>query len=207
MDSKRRAFPRFYFVAQNDLLDILSNGNNPSKVMIHMPKIFQAIDTLDLRENGADERPSATGIHSSVGKEFVDFTAPLKLERKVENYLQDVIDTMRSSIKNIAADSLKRFAKKEKADWLQDDPAQVSLLVNLVNWVKAVEAAFENNVMQQCYDNQVGLLTELITMVQGELTGGMRQKIMCMITMDAHSRDIIEKLRDEGVTSSEEFQW
>ena len=35
----------------------------------------------------------------------------------------------------------------------------------------------------------------------------MRQKIMCMITMDAHSRDIIEKLRDEKVESKEEFQW
>lgn len=40
MDSKRRAFPRFYFVSPADLLDILSNGNNPNKVMIHMPKIF-----------------------------------------------------------------------------------------------------------------------------------------------------------------------
>jgi dynein heavy chain len=40
MEGKRRAFPRFYFVSTNDLLDILSNGNNPSKVMKHMPKIF-----------------------------------------------------------------------------------------------------------------------------------------------------------------------
>ena len=40
MEGKRRAFPRFYFVSTNDLLDILSNGNNPSKVMTHMPKIF-----------------------------------------------------------------------------------------------------------------------------------------------------------------------
>lgn len=29
MDSKRRAFPRFYFVSPADLLDILSSGNNP----------------------------------------------------------------------------------------------------------------------------------------------------------------------------------
>lgn len=50
---------------------------------------------------------------------------------------------MRLSIKTIAADSLKRFAKKDKKDWLEDDCAQVSLLVNLVNWVKSVEAAFE----------------------------------------------------------------
>lgn len=40
MDGKRRAFPRFYFVSTTDLLDILSSGNNPKKVMEHMPKIF-----------------------------------------------------------------------------------------------------------------------------------------------------------------------
>lgn len=34
MESKRRAFPRFYFVSTADLLDILSNGNNPIKVMV-----------------------------------------------------------------------------------------------------------------------------------------------------------------------------
>jgi dynein heavy chain len=35
----------------------------------------------------------------------------------------------------------------------------------------------------------------------------MRQKIGCMITMDAHSRDIIYKLYEEKVMNSEEFQW
>ena len=44
-------------------------------------------------------------------------------------------------------------------------------------------------------------------MVQGDLTKPMRQKIGCMITMDAHSRDIIEKLYLEKVYNSEEFQW
>lgn len=55
MDSKRRAFPRFYFVSPADLLDILSNGNNPKKIMVHMPKIFQAIETLHLKDDG--DRP------------------------------------------------------------------------------------------------------------------------------------------------------
>ena len=31
-------------------------------------------------------------------------------------------------------------------------------------------------------------------MAQGDLSKPMRQKIMCMITMDAHSRDIIDLL-------------
>ena len=29
LDSKRLVFPRFYFVSEADLLDILSNGSNP----------------------------------------------------------------------------------------------------------------------------------------------------------------------------------
>jgi dynein heavy chain len=34
LEQKRRKFPRFYFVSTTDLLDILSNGNDPSKVLI-----------------------------------------------------------------------------------------------------------------------------------------------------------------------------
>jgi hypothetical protein len=39
---------------------------------------------------------------------------------------------MRFTLKEIAADSLKRFAQKEKKDWLADDPAQITLLINMV---------------------------------------------------------------------------
>ena len=34
MESKRRSFPRFYFVSTADLLDVLSNGNSPHKASI-----------------------------------------------------------------------------------------------------------------------------------------------------------------------------
>lgn len=74
MSSKQKAFPRFYFVASADLLDILSNGNNPAKIMKHMPKIFQAIDKLELKEVGGGGRPDATSMVSCVGVETVQFT-------------------------------------------------------------------------------------------------------------------------------------
>lgn len=48
LDSKRKAFPRFYFVSVNDLLDILSNGNSPIKVNKHSPKIFQAVEVFNM---------------------------------------------------------------------------------------------------------------------------------------------------------------
>lgn len=68
LDSKRRAFPRFYFVSVNDLLDILSNGNSPAKINRHMSKIFQAIEKLTLVEDSNSSiRPKATEIISCVG--------------------------------------------------------------------------------------------------------------------------------------------
>lgn len=61
--------------------------------------------------------------------------------------------------------------------------------------------------MQKAFDDQVLALTGLIKMVQGDLDKAVRQKIMCMITMDAHSRDIIDKLVQEKVMQYDEFQW
>lgn len=61
--------------------------------------------------------------------------------------------------------------------------------------------------MQQALVDQIKSLTDLIKMVQGDLDKSARQKIMCMITTDAHSRDIIDKLINEEVKLQDEFQW
>jgi len=105
-----------------------------------MPKIFQAIENLELKEEGA--RPLALGMHTNVGTEYVKFTNDLKLQGKVETYMQDVIDTMRSSLKDIAGASLVRLGQMTKEQWLQGDPAQTTLLINILTWTRDVEQAF-----------------------------------------------------------------
>jgi len=50
-------------------------------------------------------------------------------------------------------------------------------------------------------------LVGLIKLVQGDLDKPLRQKIMCMITLDTHSRDIMEQLIVENVRKQDEFQW
>ena len=68
LETKRLAFPRFYFVAQADLLDILSNGNNPKIIATHLSKLFD--NTTDLKFKG--EEKVAIGMFSSE-REYVDF--------------------------------------------------------------------------------------------------------------------------------------
>lgn len=46
LETKRLAFPRFYFVSSADLLDILSNGTQPEFVCKHLTKLFDSIAKL-----------------------------------------------------------------------------------------------------------------------------------------------------------------
>ena len=61
LETKRIAFPRFYFVAPADLLDILSKGTNPQLILRHLSKCFDNIHNLSftLDEKG---NPSKTAI-------------------------------------------------------------------------------------------------------------------------------------------------
>jgi dynein heavy chain len=92
LENKRRVFPRFFFVSTADLLDILSNGNNPSKVMGHMSKIIAAVGSMDLKEDSSGARPFATGLDTCVGQERFDFIESFQLVGRVEIYLQTVIE-------------------------------------------------------------------------------------------------------------------
>ena len=40
LEQKKKAFPRFYFVANQALLDILSNGNRPLKVAAYFKTLL-----------------------------------------------------------------------------------------------------------------------------------------------------------------------
>ena len=51
METKRLAFPRFYFVSSADLLDILSNGNQPELVAKHLTKLFDSMAKLSFEKD------------------------------------------------------------------------------------------------------------------------------------------------------------
>lgn len=55
LETKRIAFPRFYFVAPADLLDILSKGSNPQAILRHLSKCFDNVHNLSFRKDDRGE--------------------------------------------------------------------------------------------------------------------------------------------------------
>ena len=217
--AKRRCFPRFYFTSEADLLDILSNGSTPSKIIHHVTKVMLATATLELEEREG-QRPISKKWIASVGKEEVDFEPQIELNGKVEVYLQTALEAQFSSLNKALQRCLKRYPTQARVEWLMHrdsqnrpaDPAQVALFVAGSRYVQEVNNAFgrlldDPEAMKAQLDLIIHQLKELIILTQGKLGKGDRQRVMCMITMDAHSRDIITRLLRENVTDIDQFQW
>lgn len=212
METKRKDFPRFYFMSSVDLLDVLSNGNNPMKINKHISKIIIAMDRLELVEGSGGERPSAKGMHTRTGIEYIDFYAPCKLMSKVENYLVLILKFMQDSLKAIVKTSLQESKTLEQVPWIKKTPSQVCLLTDLMHFVGNSERginglANNQNSLKDVLQEQLKSLTNLIKTVMDQLDEETMAKVMVLIKAETHSRDVIEKLINEKVNKIDDFIW
>lgn len=86
---------------------------------------------------------------------------------------------MRLTLKEIGRDSLTRFQKLPKAEWLMQDPAQITLLINMLSWVDNVETsllalATKADSLDVALNLQAKLLTDMIILVRTDLNSGER---------------------------------
>jgi dynein heavy chain len=230
---KKNIFPRFYFVSNVALLDILSNGNNPPKVMPHVGDCFDALKYVLLESEEDDDKPEepvaeggkkvtkapaniATTMISKDG-ETVPLFANFVILGAVENWLNELVKVMQDTLRQIMETALNTAAnwelEKPREDWLFDYCAQIVLLASQVFFSEECEGALEElengqeDALKSYLELCNGRLGNLILKVLGELTKQDRAKIITLITIDVHSRDLIQTLIDEKVESGGAFLW
>ncbi|XP_030063865.1 dynein axonemal heavy chain 9 [Microcaecilia unicolor] len=213
LDTKRLAFPRFYFISSADLLDILSNGTNPQLVMRHLSKLFDNMAKMKFQED-TDGTQSKMGLGMySKEDEYVAFSEPCDCSGQVETWLNRVLDTMRATVRHEMTEAVTAYEEKPREQWLFDYPAQVALTCTQIWWTTEVGISFARleegyeNAMKEYYKKQVNQLNTLITMLIGQLSKGDRQKIMTICTIDVHARDVVSKMIAQKVENAQAFVW
>ena len=212
LETKRLAFPRFYFASSADLLDILSNGNQPMMVAKHLTKLFDSMAKLKMRE--VDGKPSNTAVSMTAKDgEIVKFSSECVCEGQVEVWLNKLMNAMRATIRHEFSESMSTYEEKPRDQWLFEYPAQVSLAGTQIWWTSEVSSAFARleegyeNALKDYYKKQIAQLNNLITLLLGSLTKGERQKVMTICTIDVHSRDTVAKMIQQKVESKQSFSW
>ncbi|KAM7360514.1 dynein heavy chain at 93AB isoform 2-T2 [Cochliomyia hominivorax] len=212
LETKRLAFPRFYFVSSADLLDILSNGIQPDMVTKHLTKLFDSIARLKFNRDEQNEIDTASGMYAKDG-EYVEFNEVANMRGPVEVWLNRIQAAMRASLRYYVSEAVVAYEEKQREQWLFDYPAQVSLCGSQIWWSTEVNIAFSrleegyDNAIKDYYKKQISQLSLLITLLLGELTKGDRQKIMTICTIDVHSRDVVAKMIQAKLDSGSAFMW
>jgi len=218
LEEKKKVFPRFYFLSNQSLLDILSNGNNPVKVDEELGNCFDGLRNLNFLLEGPEPYKTALGMNAKDGDEFVEFPTPFVCVGAVENYLCDLETKMQVSLKEILENAKEATEEWDLAKprhlWLSDYCAQVSLLATQLVWTEETQRAFEElenggseSAMKEYFNVTVTRISALIERVRTDLTQEVRIKIITIITIDVHERDVINMFVQQKIVDSGSFAW
>lgn len=218
LETKRKAFPRFYFLANAALLDILSNGYDPQCVQKHLGDCFDAIKSLEyIKKEDGKFSNKAVGMYDKDGAEYVEWPEPFVAEGPVEEWLNRLVKHQQDSLRELMARA-KHTAdnwevEKVRQEWLFDYPAMIALTASQIIWTEETGGAFDSltdgneQAMKEFLKTCITRLETLIMLVLGELSKQDRVKIITLITVDVHNRDVIARLIEDKILEASSFGW
>lgn len=208
LETKRAGFARFYFLSNDELLEILSQTKEVTAVQPHLKKCFEGVNKLEFHVSGKEV--SASAMYSVEG-ECVLWPEHLKIKGNVESWLTDVEDSMRAALRYRLREATADYTQKPRTQWVLDWAAQLVLAAAQYYWSIQVEEAlitkgnaglkeyFEGKMMPQ--------LEGLVELVRGRLSKLGSLTLGALITIEVHARDVIDNLINIGLSDTQDFEW
>ena len=213
LETKRLAYPRFYFVAGADLLDILSKGSNPQLILKHMPKCFDNIKTLEFnKDDHGVPTKVAIGMYSEE-MEYVAWPVTFTCEGPVETWLFNLTNHTHDSLTSRMNESVSAFDEKPREQFIFDWCAQLVAVVCRIVYTEDVNWSFDQleegneNAMRDYNKKQVDCLNKYAELILTDLASNDRKKIIMLMTLDVHARDVTQDLIDKKLENKDCFAW
>ncbi|NWU63519.1 DYH1 protein, partial [Pterocles burchelli] len=202
LETKRRAFPRFYFLSDDELLEILSQTKDPTAVQPHLRKCFENIAQLLFQED-----LQITHMYSAEGEE-VKLFLPIYPTDNVEDWLLEVEKSMKASVRDNIERSIGVYPETPRTTWVLQWPGQVVIAGCQVFWTKEVSEALEaGDLSSRLFPQLSAQLGDLVALVRGKLSKMQRAVLSALIVIEVHGKDVAAKLIEENVTSMNDFEW
>ncbi|RZC39366.1 dynein heavy chain 6, axonemal, partial [Asbolus verrucosus] len=233
LEVKRVAFPRFYFLSNDELLEILAQTKNPHAVQPHLRKCFDAIAKLEFASKEDEGAPAVEGEAADLIKkksvsattilttnivamispegERVTLGKGLKARGNVEDWLAKVEASMFLSLRRLMKASLADYEESSRLDWMVRHPNQITLTVSQIMWARGVHEILDHpNAIKRMekYERKcVTDLNDLAVLIRTDLPSVTRKVLIALITIDVHARDTIHNMVENKVQKSGSFDW
>jgi len=206
LETKKAAFPRFYFLSNDQLLEILSECKDPKRIQDFTQKIFSAVGRFEF-----SERVDITGMVSIEGETipWLKPVSPLRIGA-VETWLGVAEKAIYQTIHDLARRALEDYPTKERCQWILQWPGQLVLNCGSVFWTREVVEAIETGGSEGLRDYSTKCTEELgriVELVRGELTPLQRATAGALVVIDVHNRDVVDAMHGQGVERADDFNW
>eukprot|EP00062_Callorhinchus_milii_P022724 gi/632980863/ref/XP_007907272.1/ PREDICTED: dynein heavy chain 3, axonemal-like [Callorhinchus milii] len=205
LEKKRLFFPRFFFLSNDELLEILSETKDPLRVQPHLKKCFEGIAQLTFNTD-----KEITHIQSAENEkvELVQRIIPASARGLVEKWLHEVETEMKRSLEEVMLQAIIAYPETAREQWVLSWPGQIVLASSIVYWTAAVSQAFtQKDGLPDFLQNSNKQIEDTVTLVRGKLTKMARITLGALITIDVHARDVVAKLNDLGISTTTDFNW
>jgi len=207
LGTKQLAFPRFFFLSNDELLMILSQTKDPTAVQPHMGKCFEGMNKV--RFSGNKDIIEAM---ISVEGEVVEFSQPVNVvegEKKgnVEIWLNEVQQAMIGCLTELTGKSVQAYADTQRTQWVLEWPGQVVICVDNIYWTQEVAQSIEAGKVDEYYKQCASQLSGLVSLVRGDLSKLARRTLTALVTIDVHNRDMVLSLANSKISSTKDFEW
>ncbi|XP_044910412.1 dynein axonemal heavy chain 6 isoform X7 [Felis catus] len=227
LESKRVIFPRFYFLSNDELLEILAQTRNPQAVQPHLRKCFDSISKLEFAlmpptegkipgMEGEPEKIYTNDILAMLSPEGerVSLGKGLKARGNVEDWLGKVEEAMFTSLRRLCKAAIADYQGKPRTDWvIAGHPSQVILTISQIMWCRDLTECLEREggnhieALEAFEEVNFERLNALAATVRGSLPKLHRNIITALITIDVHARDIVTELVQAKVEEVDSFDW
>ncbi|XP_062507706.1 dynein axonemal heavy chain 3-like [Corticium candelabrum] len=205
LEKKRLYFARFFFLSNDELLEILSETKDPLRVQQHLKKCFEGIAKLEFTET-----KEITGMVSSENEivPFVKNIVPANAKGMVEKWLLEVENMMIQSVRDVVEKAMVAYAQVPRGRWVLDWPGQVVLCVSSAYWTTDVSKAIQEKGGLAAYLQKSNeQIDEIVKLVRGKLSKGNRITLGALTVLDVHARDVVDKLTKDNVSVPTAFDW